>query len=100
MTDGLDAAIRARLEERPCFATHELHGDRARDANGWISHAKAAIAAALDLHKPRTAVEGPLEGKPICDECSDGTNEWLATADPCPTKRDIATELGIQVNDG
>ena len=58
------------------------------------------VLAALDRHKPRTAVEGPLEGKPICDECSDGTNEWLATADPCPTKRAIAEKLGVEVDDG
>lgn len=94
MTDGLDAAIRAKLAswgDDPCgYATCVVVG--------W-SEMRAAIVAVLDLHKPRTAVEGPLEGKPICDECSDGTNEWLATADPCPTKRAIAEKLGVEVDD-
>lgn len=94
MIDGLDAAIRAKLAEWQKF--------RRRDgtiAEGYgFDEMCAAIVAVLDLHKPRTAVEGPLEGKPICDECSDGTNEWLATADPCPTKRAIAEKLGVEAN--
>lgn len=91
----LDAAIRAKLAswgDDPCgYATCVVVG--------W-SGIRAAIVAVLDRHKPRTAVEGPLEGKPICDGCSDGTNEWLATADPCPTKRAIAEKLGVEVGGG
>lgn len=90
----LDAAIRAKLAswgDDPCgYATCVVVG--------W-SEMRAAIVAVLDRHKPRTAVEGPLEGKPICDECSDGTNEWLATADPCPTLRVIAEKLGVEMPD-
>lgn len=96
----LDAIIRVQL------AGWRLNVESLREhgmdliALDALMQAQSAIGAVLDLHKPRTAVEGPLEGKPICDGCSDGTNEWLATADPCRTIRDIATELGIQVNDG
>ena len=93
MTD-LDAAICAKLAswgDDPCgYATCVVVG--------W-SEMRAALVAVLDRHKPRTAVKGPLEGKPICDECSDGTNEWLATADPCPTVRAIAEKLGVEVPD-
>lgn len=94
MPDRLDAAIRARLEERPCFATHELYGDRARDANGWISHAKAAIVAVLDRHKPQRLDD---EHDPYCDECS--SLAGVTVTYPCRTARDIAKELGVEVDD-
>lgn len=87
----IEAAIRAKLAswgDDPCGYATCIVG-------GW-AEMRDTLLAVLDLHKPRAAVEGPLEGKPICDGCSDGTNEWLATADPCPTKRAIAEKLGVE----
>jgi hypothetical protein len=63
----------------------------------WASVIAGSLHAVLELHKPRIAVEGTLEGKPICDECSDGTDEFLARDYPCPTVRAIAKELGVEV---
>ena len=90
MTDRLDAAIRARLEERPCFATHELHDDRARDANGWISHAKAAIVAVLDLH--RTVQDGFTH---ITETAYEAGRRWALEEAVAA----IAEKLGVEVDD-
>lgn len=115
MSDRLDAAIRARLEERPCFATHELYGDRARDANGWIRQGKAAIVAVLDRHKPgypdgreyeehdepvfdragtpqgHVSVKGDLAPGYYCETCREFS--------PCETVKDVAEKLGVGVDD-
>ncbi len=99
--DSRLAAIRARLEERPCFATHELYGDRARDANGWIRQAKAAIIAVLDRHKP-VHVDHPLNPNLAnCSTCRDlGPEINSPAAYPCEEIEDIAKALGIGVDDG
>ena len=99
MAANLDTAVRAKLDDWLGDICGAWDNGCAIDEHDHTIRMRAAIVAVLDLHKPRTAVEGPLEGKPICDECSDGTNEWLATADPCPTKRAIAEKLGVEVDD-
>lgn len=101
MTTDLDAAIRAKLADRPALAAHELPGDRARDVNGWMSSARAAIEAVLDKHSHRRA-SGTL-GYPHdfgCGTC----HTWMRGSKDvqglgwCETVRDIAKALGIGVD--
>lgn len=99
MAAELDTAILAKLDGWLDDTCGVWDNGCAVDDHDHAIRMRAAIEAVLDRHKPRTAVEGPLEGKPICDECSDGTNEWLAAAGPCPTVRAIAEKLGVEVAD-
>jgi hypothetical protein len=97
MTD-LDSALRAKLagfDNDACLGGCGCEDSRC-DVTGF-DKMRGALTAVLDLHKPRIAVEGPHEGSPICDECSDGTDEFLARDYPCPTVRAIAKEPGVEV---
>lgn len=109
----LDAAIRAKLAERPTFATHELSGERARDANAWTQHAASALTAVLDRHKP-TYYNGTVEyahrEEPVfsADGTPRGTVEvrgealppdWCepcAAVTPCDEVLAIAKALGVE----
>lgn len=93
MTDGLDAAIRAKLAswgDDPCgYATCVVVG--------W-SEMRAAIVAVLDLHS--------TDGDGDCLVCVDWEEDedgdlmpYRVPGEPCPTKRAIAEKLGVEVPD-
>ena len=94
MTD-LDAAIRAKLADRPALEASELPGERARDVNGWISHATQAIEAVLDEHKP---MDGWDTDSLVCTCLPDYDDTYMAHAYPCPSLRALAGKLGVEVD--
>lgn len=94
MPDGLDAAIRAKLDgwlDDICGAWS--NGCAVEDHDRAI-RMRAAIVAVLDRHKPQRLDD---EHDPYCAECS-GLHAVPVTY-PCRTIRDIATELGIEADD-
>lgn len=88
MTDGLDAAIRAKLAEWQKFRRQD-----GTIAEGYgFDEMRAALVAVLDRHKlnPHPSGLGPY-----CEVCVggyEGVSEW-----PCQTVKDVARALGIEV---
>lgn len=112
-TADLEAAIRARLAQRPLARDLQTDGDQAR-ANAWMIRVQNALLAVLDLHKP-THYDGQIQyerrEEPVF--AADGTPrgvvevrgaplppDWCAPCvevTPCDEVRAIAKALGIEV---
>ncbi len=79
--NGLDRAIRARLDELPDMAF-------------GILAMRAALLAVLDLHKSGYNDHAGGSDRPICLGCSDP--KWnVLTFAPCETVLAIAEKLGV-----
>lgn len=98
MPDRLDAAIRAKLAAADEIDVRYDY----TDASDAMSQMQAALLAVLNGHHPIPALakEEGGEGGVACGsaEC-ERHHGYFALAYPCPTVRDIATALGIEVAD-
>lgn len=108
-TDDLVPRILAAIEEveRLCDVVDDasMHGVESTAATEFMrladpdGHRRRCVAdrRIVERHKPRTAIEGPYEGEPICG-CSNGQNEWHATPFPCDDILDLADAYDIHPN--